>query len=299
MSQESLYIIGNGFDIYHGVSSRYSDFKKYLSGIDSDLHDLIEEFIPAQEDWSDLEATLADIDVDNIVDNASQFLMSYGAEDWSDAYHHDYQYEVNRIIKGLSGSLKERFGEWVRQLEIPTLKELSVRPLRLPITARYLNFNYTSSLTDIYSIPSNNILYIHGETQEDEELVLGHAWNPIDIPSMNDVSDPESMDTRVMEGNEIINDYFRQTFKNSEKIISENSNFFMNLASLSEIVVLGHSLSVVDEAYFKEIVDNINIDTVRWIATYYRDEEKISHKSALSKIGVPEKAIAFCRMTEL
>ncbi|WP_419618708.1 AbiH family protein, partial [Thiolapillus sp.] len=27
MSLESLYIIGNGFDIYHGISSRYSNFK--------------------------------------------------------------------------------------------------------------------------------------------------------------------------------------------------------------------------------------------------------------------------------
>ena len=120
MSLESLYIIGNGFDIYHGISSRYSNFKEYLSDSDSALHDLVEEFIPAQEDWSDLEAALASIDVDNVVENASQFLVSYGAEDWSDAYHHDYQYEVNRIIEGLSISLKNRFGEWVRQLGVIT-----------------------------------------------------------------------------------------------------------------------------------------------------------------------------------
>ena len=99
MSKKTLYIIGNGFDIYHGVSSQYSDFKEYLSNEDSSLHDIVEKFIPVQEDWSDLEDALADIDVDNVVDNASQFLMSYGAEDWSDAYHHDYQREGYRIIE--------------------------------------------------------------------------------------------------------------------------------------------------------------------------------------------------------
>ena len=299
MSTESLYIIGNGFDIYHGISSRYTNFKEYLSDNDSALHDLVEEFIPAQEDWSDLEAALASIDIDNVVDNASQFLVSYGAEDWSDAYHHDYQYEVNRIIESLSISLKNRFGEWVRQLVIPTLKGLTVSPLNLPTTSRYLNFNYTPSLTEIYSIPRNNILYIHGEAQEDDELVLGHAWNPVDIPSLNDVADPESMDTRVMEGNDIINDYFGQTFKNSEKIISDNSGFFKSLAGLSKITVLGHSLSPIDEAYFIAIVNNINADTVQWTVTYYRDEEKNNHKAALSRIGVPEKVMAFCQMTEL
>jgi len=299
VSLEILCIIGNGFDIYHGITSRYSDFKAYLSHVDSDLHDLVEEYIPAQEDWSDLEAALAEVDVDNVVDNASQFLMSYATEDWSDAYHHDYQYEVNRIIEGLSSSLKGRFGEWVKQLKIPSYKELKVRSLRLPINARYLNFNYTSSLTNIYSIPRNSIFYIHGEAQTNDELILGHAWNPIEIPSLNDVPDPESLDTRVMEGNEIINEYFGQTFKNSAKIIAENVDYFAKLSGLSKIIVLGHSLSLVDEEYFKEIVKHIKIDAVQWIVTYYGDDEKAHHGEALRRIGVPESAVTFCQMSEL
>ncbi|MDD2469265.1 MAG: bacteriophage abortive infection AbiH family protein [Desulfobulbus sp.] len=263
MQQENLYIIGNGFDIYHGIYSNYYNFKEYLSDADRYINDLIEEFIHTKEDWSDFEAALAIIDIDNVVDNSSQFLVSYGAWDWSDAYHHDYQYEVNRIIEGLSVSLKERFSEWVRRLRIPTLRDLKVHPLGLSVTSHYLNFNYTPSLTEIYSIPRNNILYIHGEAQEDEELILGHAWNPVEIPSLNDVPDPESMDTRVMEGNEIINDYFGKTFKNSGKIIFDHSAFFRGLSGMSKITVLGHSLSPVDEAYFREIVKNINTGKVQ------------------------------------
>ncbi len=92
----------------------------------------------------------------------------------------------------MSISLNNRFREWVRKLVIPTLVGLVVSALKLPITSNYLNFNYTSSLTEIYFIPRNNILYIHGEAREDDELVLGHAWNPVDTPSLNDVADPES-----------------------------------------------------------------------------------------------------------
>lgn len=299
MAFANLCIIGNGFDIYHGIPSRYSDFKAYLSDVESELHDLVEEYIPAGEDWSDLEAALADIDVDNIVESASQFLMSYAAEDWSDAYHHNYQYEVNKIIEGLSSELKVHFGNWVRQLEIPAFNDLSVRPLRLPTNSRFLNFNYTSSLTDIYSIQRNLIYHIHGEAQENDELVLGHAWNPIEIPSLNDVPDPESMDTRVMEGNEIINDYFGNTFKNSEKIVAENSDYFAGLCGLSKIIVVGHSLSLADEKYFKEIVKSIRVDAVQWFVTYYRDNEKVRHSEALRRIGIPESAVNFCQITEL
>lgn len=299
MAFENLYIIGNGFDIYHGIPSRYSDFKEYLSDVANELHDLVEEYIPAEEDWSDLEAALADIDVDNVVDNASQLLMSYATEDWSDAYHHDYQYEVNKIIEGLSSALKVHFGDWVRQLEIPSINELLVRPLGLSTNSHYLNFNYTSSLTDIYSIPRNLIFHIHGEARENEELVLGHAWNPIELPSLNDVPDPESMDTRVMEGNEIINDYFGKTFKNSGKIISENSEYFSMLGQLSKIFVLGHSLSFVDERYFKEIVKNIRVGSVQWFVTYYRDHERAHHSEALRRIGIPESAVDFLQMAEI
>jgi len=157
LSTNQLYIIGNGFDIFHGVCSRYSDFKHYLSSKDSSLYDLVEEFIPVEENWSDLEEVLAHIDVDNIVDVASQFLVSYGTEDWSDAYHHDYQYEVNRIVEGLSGELKSRFSEWVKQLYIPNLADISTQPLNLSKTAKFLTFNYTSSLSSIYGIPRTNI----------------------------------------------------------------------------------------------------------------------------------------------
>ena len=36
---KSLYIIGNGFDIHHGIKSRYSDYREWLKEYDFDLYD--------------------------------------------------------------------------------------------------------------------------------------------------------------------------------------------------------------------------------------------------------------------
>jgi hypothetical protein len=299
LSENKLYIIGNGFDIFHRVRSRYSDFKHYLSKTDTPLHDLVEEFIPVEENWSDLEEALAGIDVDSIVDAASQFLVSYGVEDWSDAYHDDYQYEVNRIVEGLSRELKSRFSEWVKQLYIPRLNEFATQLLNLSKTAKFLTFNYTSSLSSIYQIPRSNIIYIHGEAQKDQDLVLGHAWNPVDIPWLNDVVDTESLDTRVMEGNEIIHDYFGRTFKDTQKIIESNKPFFANLKAISTIYVLGHSLSSVDFDYFREIVNNIHIDKVKWKISYYGNDELAKHRKTMENLRVPEGAVTFCDLGEL
>ena len=61
-----LFIIGNGFDIHHGVRSRYTDFADWVKTVDYDVHSAVETFLPAwvdaegkvQNAWSDLEHNL-------------------------------------------------------------------------------------------------------------------------------------------------------------------------------------------------------------------------------------------------
>ena len=72
MSDKRLYIIGNGFDIFHGVKSKYSDFKDYVEQNDYDLFEALEEYFNTDELWSDFEETLAYIDTEKIVDDASE-----------------------------------------------------------------------------------------------------------------------------------------------------------------------------------------------------------------------------------
>ncbi|MCJ4641886.1 bacteriophage abortive infection AbiH family protein, partial [Klebsiella pneumoniae] len=50
-----LYIIGNGFDIRHGLPTRYKHFKSYVAKNDKELYDAIEEYIPAGDEWNELE----------------------------------------------------------------------------------------------------------------------------------------------------------------------------------------------------------------------------------------------------
>jgi hypothetical protein len=306
MGGNLLYIIGNGFDLYHGVPTRFSQFKEYLRATGISLHDVVERFIPLRYDpvdpsrnWSDLEEGLAGIDGDEIVDYAFQFLMSYGDENWSDAGHHDYQYEVDKIVADLSAGLKLRFAEWVRQVEVPGQDEV---PDFLPIdsTARFLNFNYTNTLSALYGVPQSNITFIHGEAACDgDEIVLGHAWNPINIPSLNNVSDPESLDTRVMEGNEIINEYFGKTFKNTSNIIQANNDFFLEaLKDISAVCVLGHSLSDVDLQYFRAIIENIN-HSVHWYVSFHFYDQLASHRRAMEDLGVSSAQIHLMKMESL
>lgn len=219
----TLYIIGNGFDRYHEIPSDYRDFGKYLKKVAPDIYCEVEEYFCVDNQfWWEFEEQLAYFDADTAVENASCFLVPYAAEKWSDSYHHDYQYELSRIVNAVSLSMRNYFAEWVRQLPIPAMGTLSGMPLPLDKNARYLNFNYTQTLQQTYGIPKSQILHIHGNASNPrDQIVLGHGWNRSPCDSRNYGIKLSEADTRKIEGNKIVDDYFSKTFKPTEQIIKK------------------------------------------------------------------------------
>lgn len=294
MSDKRLYIIGNGFDIFHGVKSRYSDFKDYVEKNDNDLFEALEEYFNTDELWSDFEETLAYIDTDKIVDDASDFLVSYGADDWSDAYHHDYQYEVQRAIDVVTVALKEHFTKWILSLDIPDGVKL-----KLPSTSLYLTFNYTDTLERNYKIPSSKIVYIHNKAiNETSTLILGHSRQPTPDNSFDKETDWEDQDVRVSEGNRILDKYFEETYKNTDTIIKEKHSFFKQLSDIEEVFVLGHSISPVDLKYFQAVFNSVSQNST-WTVSYYSDDQKDRLKETLISIGVSVDKINLVKLTDL
>lgn len=297
MNHSMLYIVGNGFDIHHGISSCYSDFKEYLSDHYKNLHEYVIRYLPVKENWSELEKTLADLDIDFLIGEAENCLYSYSDENWSDAYHHSYQYELDVVVSALSHELKAEFCKWLASLDIPSHGNLSCSPLNLDKRGLFLNFNCTPTLQRVYQVPEQNILFIHGKCfVESSEIVLGHGWNPKEIPDLNAVANPEDMDPRVMEGNYIINDYFSSTFKSTKKNIEGNKQFFDDLGSISKIYVLGHSLSEVDRPYIEMVVNCVTPDS-SWKVSYHTEGDREGHKITMNQLGVEN--VEFCRIQEI
>lgn len=292
MPSQTLYIIGNGFDLHHGLPTQYKNFKAYLKTVDTEVFDWVETYIAIDEDWAELELALADLDTENIVSDLGDFLVSYSAENWSDSGHHDFQYEVKRVAAGLSGSLQQHFAEWIRSIAIPERSEVANPLSTLETDATFLTFNYTSTLSKIYSIAPKNILHIHGEGKdESSELILGHAWAADARPSLQGRLD-EDADTRFMEAMGILDDYFEDTFKPSAKIIKQQAEFFSALRSVTKVVVLGHSLSTVDEAYFLALVEALQA-VPTWTVAVRSHAEDPDKSACLTEFGVPRESIDF------
>lgn len=295
-----LYIIGNGFDLHHRIPSSYADFGCYISGVDLSMHRLFENYFPFDRNWADFENTLAHLNVDLILDEVSTYLVPYSADDWSDAFHHDYQYEIDRIVSSLSEGLKKRFTEWICRLAIPAPSSCQVPLLDLPLHSRYLTFNYTNTLQKLYGVSPGHVTYIHNQAVGlDSNLVLGHGVSPKTIASLNAGADLEDQDTRVTQANECIDDYFSKTYKPADRVISAHQAFFNSLSDVKRICVLGHSLSEVDWPYFSLIAEDTKVYGPHWVASYHNKLDIPRMKKAFSEFGIPSAKITYARITDI
>lgn len=296
---DTLYIIGNGFDLHHGIQSSYRAFGEYLKAVDHATYQVVERYFDVNAAfWAEFEARLAHFDSDTLIEDASDFLMPYGAEEWSDAYHHDYQYEIEQVVDAISKTLRARFGDWIRQLRIPDAPP--IENLRLPIdpSASFLNFNYTRSLQHLYNVPDQNILHIHGAASDPEALlVLGHGWEPDDNLDPYRIStDPENADTRVVEGQALVDSYFKETFKPTEEIIQRYQAFFRKLATVEKILVMGHSVSEVDYPYFQEVIRNIDASRSRWKVSYFGEPTAV--RKRVCDLGIDARLVEYALLVD-
>ncbi len=118
----SLFIIGNGFDLAHGLKTRYEDFHKYLNILINKLNDELEDkkalefLIEVIDDverldgyiedykWSNLEESLNFLDFTEFLEDFNAYYTLYGnkeLENLEDSYDEDYKYYDDEEYHGL------------------------------------------------------------------------------------------------------------------------------------------------------------------------------------------------------
>lgn len=128
---KNLYIIGNGFDIYHGLDTKYQSFAKYISQTDSEVYKLVlkyyglpdisEEPINDEEydSWETFELSLADLDYKQVLEDFSNSIAYLGSEDFRDNDWHTYKIEMELIVKKLTNRLISIFNNFILDVIYP------------------------------------------------------------------------------------------------------------------------------------------------------------------------------------
>lgn len=295
----NLNIIGNGFDLYHGLPSSYYYFGCYLIENDPEFYEevgkmynfsYIEPIGPSIahdyryviEDifWRDFERHLGEVDESFIVDTHEDDL---GLE-----YNDPVDIEMNE--DKIAERLKQYFVQWVSEtldkgenydIIANFMKETDNR-IVFNDDDYFLEFNYTHMLQRMYKIPNNKIYYVHGECfgEDDDELIIGHG-NDYRIDEIKKLIQKfeEKYDFTQKSSNKIneyncLLRYIESLRKDVNSHMAMCDIFYRRIGdNLDCISVYGVSLGEVDTPYFKQI--RAKWPNARWNFSYYSPEDEI------------------------
>lgn len=283
MGKKRLIICGNGFDLNHGLKTCYNKYRSYLENNNTESYIKLKNVVGALgldlecqgAFWNNIEKSLTEVYkkiIDYVVNNKDDFDHSF-LDDWLNC------------IYGFTGF---DFIEWLDNTYHKNISQAKVSPefAELFSDAVMVNFNYTATIKELYSVNSENIFHIHGDIEsiksKQKELKIG-----------DDKLDANITRSRIDFGVSSIGikkhiDKVKQCNVSSSLIIDFETGLtkhitaknimlreFISNHTIEEVVILGHSLSGDDLYYFKEVILPIYKDKY-WKFYYYDPNDMIT-----------------------
>ncbi|HEY9168279.1 MAG TPA: AbiH family protein [Lutibacter sp.] len=285
-----IVILGNGFDLAHGLKTKYDDFIKHIinlsincdkdvrkelidvSGLDSEYQSynyIRENFIEIRK----FANRYGEINFSNLF--FKELISNYFISDWVDIeafyFHHLSLAKPERI-----DVLQHEFELIKKHLQLYLIFISESSPLELipefleifklenPDSILFLNFNYTTRIHQYFNaltdIKKKSILNIHGD--------LYDKSNPI-IFGYGDNKDTRYIEIIHKRNNKYLRNLKRQQYNLADQY-SQIKNQLDN-GEKFEIFSIGHSLGLSDKTLLKEIFENQNLQKIRMY--YYNDIE--------------------------
>lgn len=283
---ERLYVIGNGFDIHHGISSSYWDFKRWVQNNrkESNLIGLMDTFFSNERDfWGEIEKALGEYDEEVVTD----FCEPDNPEDFKYDHPGQWQDGVEGSISWIFGQTMDEFSDafdaWVRSIDVSNIEP----DLFLPRSANYLSFNYTETLEKAYGISQDKVLHIHGSRLiPNDEFVIGHNnGRDKEEPLQNE----EILLPYQNAYSEVIN-IMNGWKKDSEYLIKKNEAFFHSLKTTKAVCVMGLSYSEIDMPYLQKVSASVAADC-KWWLYYYSKKDKEKAENVAVSLGLMDHCL--------
>src|SRR5699024_9739 len=131
---------------------------------------------------------------------------------------------------------------------------------------KFINFNYTNVLEDIYGVDDQHVWHPHGKIGK--EIIVGHGIRKYET-SGNYLGAMYSL-----------NQIHDKLFKDTYSIIGRNEARFDSLTNITEIYSYGFSFSKVDLPYVKKICESVDTDK---ITCYVSDYDEIERRNEIQE----------------
>lgn len=273
--RETLYIIGNGFDKAHNLKTSYCNFHDWLEANGHEDFVKTMEGIAHKDDqkkltsgkeiikllWTDFEAALGRIDSST----ALEWLQKKFGNVYTDSNAKTKAMdEINKTVDSVEPLMKQ----WAESIDVSKTERI----YDLSKESKYLTFNYTLTLEECYGI-KKNVLHIHGKVKDEnrheenvEKIVVGCKEDQTRISIDSDL--------RRRRVETALNGKFNQFNKPSDQLMENEISFFDSLSDITRVVVLGHSLSEIDEKYLQQVVLSVSKDAHWHFLTYSNKDKK-------------------------
>lgn len=270
--KSKLFILGNGFDIAHGLLTRYCHFRTYLNQIQEveanefdnrNRASIVTYFdrLCDGSNWKDIEYALGLFPL---------YLEGYNPQI-------DDRKEKEKYVFYQSSLLLEviyAFRRWANSIAIDDAEpQNTFTQIIKGGDFAFLTFNYTPILEKIYSIQETAICHIHGK--QGDQVIMGHnrrADDSIDFWLLADVAPYLCQE-------------FYRLFKDPIVNIRHNQNFFNSLEDLTDIYSYGFSFSEPDRKYIELICEKTTERTVWHLSTFDSSVVQEEYKKIISACG--------------
>lgn len=267
---KTLYIIGNGFDLFHDLKTSYWDFHEWLVNHNyaDDFVATMERLFPTLKDgelllWKDFEMALGKYVPKQVHDAFSQ-----GVD--NGLFDIDVQESATNRIRPQLERIPDLLRSWIKSIPINVNKQLCLSEKSI-----FLSFNYTLLLERVYNIPSEQIIHIHNCLEDSSLLITGHRED-----RQEDNTDYGNIN--IEESLRLISQEMYKLRKPVEDIIAHHQAFFDSLNGINHVVVFGQSLSEIDLLYFYKILYNVQ-DNTKWYFIVYDNTAKDNYERIVNQ----------------
>ena len=277
---DTLYIIGNGFDLHHGLRTSYANFRDDYAHKKCKLwNSLTTIFGDKLNDnmwWSDFENQLGQID------------YSYGMDS-----HRGIVPWILEIENLLKNEIPPLFGYWLKDINVRVAvdEELGINP-----SADFFTFNYTMLLEKAYLVDNNNVWHIHRSIDDyikkGENPIVGHDSTLAEQASRFNEFRKTHPDFRPDIGDMINHNIVKGAKMVKDKIyVHDLNNRFNQYSDIKHFIAMGFSFNDIDLPYIEKIINvNRNIVDADW-TLYIHSPKDYDAINKLLSLGINKSKI--------
>lgn len=277
---DKLYIIGNGFDLHHGLRTSYANFrddyiKKKSSVLWNDLLDIYGD-TPQNDNlwWKDFENMLGKVDYESLSKSQNGEAVGF--------------MKVRNLMKG---KLPPLFGKWIKdvnsQIDASKIKLMD----EVDADSLFFTLNYTFLLEKAYHVKEDNVWHIHGTIKHPDDIVVGHDADAGQLVKYTQEYNKDQQRISPSYADNINQEVLNGAKKVRNRIYLQEDKFYQ-YSNIRHYVAMGFSFNDIDMPYIEKMWSvNRQKEAADWTLYWYSSGEDNLMKKKLIELGVNEKSI--------